>query len=146
MIGRSLFFSCLKKKGLAYGDFEGQIHPEANCSSTQQFISTILSRVNEYSLEERCPGSFLNSILISKSSWEQGSSSHFTSLKTEGWRLGQSGVGPVLGKQVSRILAVARVLIFGGAGVRAHGDGEHSGAAGKAQLCLLPVYIWVMLF
>src|ERR1700731_5225544 len=110
MIGRSLFFSCLKKKGLAYGDFEGRIRPEANCSSTQQFISTISSCVKEYSLEERCPKSFLNLILISKSGWEQGSSSHFASLKTEGWGLGQSGVGPVLGKQVSRILAVARVL------------------------------------
>src|ERR1700730_17271367 len=119
MIGCSLSFSCLKKKGLAYGDFEGQIHPEANCSSTQQFISTILSRVNEYSLEERCPGSFLNSILILKSGQEQGSSSHFTSLKTEGWRLGQSGVGPVVGKKGSGLLAVARVLLFVGAVVRA---------------------------
>src|SRR3984893_11812149 len=127
MIGRSLSFSCLKKRGLAYGNFEGWIRPEANCSSTQWFISTILSRVNDYSLEERCPRSVLTLILISKFGQEQGSSSHFTSLKTEGWRLGQSGVGPVLGKQVSGILAVARVLVFGGAGVRACGDGEHSG-------------------
>src|SRR3984893_13919442 len=117
MISRSLSFSRLKKKGLAYGDFEGRIRPEASCSSTQWFISTISSHVKEYSLEERCSGSFLNLILILKSSREQGSSSHFASLKTEGWRLGQSGVGLVLGKQVSGILAVARVLIFGGAGV-----------------------------
>src|ERR1700719_4846473 len=93
MIGSSLCFSCLKKKGLAYGDFEGRIHPEASCSSTQRFISTISSRVKEYSLEERCPGSFLNSILISKSSWEQGSSSHFASLKTEGGGWANQGWG-----------------------------------------------------
>src|ERR1700731_4234132 len=117
MIGRSLSFSCLKKKGLAYGDFEGRIRPEANCSSTQRFISTISCRVSEYSLEVRGPGSFLNSILISKSGREQGSSSHFASLKTEGGRLGQSGAGLVLGKQGSGILAGARVLICGGAGV-----------------------------
>src|SRR3984893_14546707 len=118
MISSSLFFSCLKKKRLAYGDFEGRIRPEASCSSTQWFISTISSCVNEYSLEERCPRSFLNSILILKSGQEWGSSSHFASLKTEGWRLGQWGVGPVLGKWVSRILAVARVLVF--RGVAAH--------------------------
>src|ERR1700731_292948 len=75
MIGHSLFFSCLKKKGLTYGDFKGWIHPVASCSSTQQFISTISSCISEYSLEERCPGSVLNSILMSKSRWEQGSSS-----------------------------------------------------------------------
>src|SRR6202030_4474146 len=96
MIGRSLFFSCLKKKGLAYRDFEGQICPEASCSSTQWFISTISSCVKEYSLEERCSGSFLNSILISKSSQERGSSSHFASLKTVGYGLGRSGVGAEL--------------------------------------------------
>src|SRR6202045_1189430 len=116
MIGRSLSFSCLKKKGLAYGDFEGRIRPEANCSSTQQFISTISCRVSEYSLEVRCPGSVLNSILISKSGREQGSSSHFASLKTDGYRLGQLGVGPDLEKRVSGILAEARVLAFGGVG------------------------------
>src|ERR1700719_4531932 len=87
MIGRSLSFSCLKKKGLAYGDFEGWIHPEANCLSTQWFISTISCCVSEYSLEVMCPGSILNSILISKSGQEQGSSSHFASLKTDGIRL-----------------------------------------------------------
>src|ERR1700731_2124132 len=116
MIGHSLSFSCLKKKGLAYGDFEGRIRPEANCSSTQRFISTISCRVSEYSLEVRCPGSVLNSILISKSGREQGSSSHFASLKTDGYRLGQSGVGPDLEKRVSGILAEARVLAFGGVG------------------------------
>src|SRR6202043_1751470 len=101
MIGRSLSFSCLKKKGLAYGDFESRIRPEANCSSTQQFISTISCRVSEYSLEVRCPGSILNSILILKSGWEQGSSSHFASLKTDGKRLGRFGVGSWSGEQVS---------------------------------------------
>src|ERR1700731_4057201 len=128
MIGPSLFFPCLKKKGLAYGVFGGRFRPKASCSSTQWFISTISSRVKEYSLEERCSGSFLNSILILKSGQEWGSSSHFASLKTEGWRLGQLGVGPVLGKWVSRILAVARVLVFRGvaahAGVRRLGGEE----------------------
>src|ERR1700730_9223535 len=61
MIGCSLFFSCLKKKGLAYGDFEGWIRPEASCSSTQRFISPISSRVKEYSLEERCSATFTSS-------------------------------------------------------------------------------------
>src|ERR1700730_5500964 len=84
VIGHSLSFSCLKKKGLAYGDFEGWIRPEASCSSTQRFISTVSTWVSEYSLEVRCPGSVLNSILILKSGREQGSSSHFASLKTEG--------------------------------------------------------------
>src|SRR6202040_1014841 len=117
-IGRSLSFSCLKKKGLAYRDSEGRIRPEASCSSTQQFISTVSSRDREYSVVERCPGSFLNSILISKSGWTGGSSSHLASLKTEGYRWAQSGVGPELEKRVSRILAEARVLTFRGARVR----------------------------
>src|ERR1700731_5208394 len=114
MIGRSLSFSCLKKKGLAYGDFEGRIRPEANCSFTQRFISTVSTWVSEYSLEVRCPGSILNSILISKSGREWGSSSHFASLKTEGKRLGQSGGGPELGKRASGILTEARGLVFSG--------------------------------
>src|ERR1700720_3480471 len=124
-MGRSLSFSCLKKKGLAYGDLEGRIRPEASCSSTQRFISTVSSRVNEYSLVERCPGSFLNSILISKSGRTGGSSSHLASLNTEGYRRDQSGVGPELEKRVSGILAEARVLVFRGAGVRwERGDKE----------------------
>src|SRR6202045_3917510 len=127
MIGHSLSFSCLKKKGLAYGDFEGRIRPEANCSSTQRFISTISCRVSEYSLEVRCPGSVLNSILISKSGREQGSSSHFASLKTDGYRLGQSGVGPDLEKRVSGILAEARVLAFGGVGWQCGREGQPLG-------------------
>src|ERR1700720_1136965 len=126
-MGRSLSFSCLKKKGLAYGDLEGRIRPEASCSSTQRFISTVSSRVNEYSLVERCPGSFLNSILISKSGRTGGSSSHLASLNTEGYRRDQSGVGPELEKRVSGILAEARVLVFRGAGVRWERGDEEQG-------------------
>ena len=80
-----------------------------------------------------------------------GSSSHFASLKTEGWRLGQLGVGPVLGKWVSGILAVARVLIFGGAaactGVRQWWRGGTGvGAVGELNFSFCPVDLWVMLF
>src|SRR6202040_3391753 len=99
-MGHSLSFSCLKKKGLAYRDFEGRICPETSCSSTHRFISSVSSRNEEYSLVERCPGSFLNSILISKSGRTGGSSSHLASLKTEGYRRDQSGVGPELEKRV----------------------------------------------